>query len=259
MKEALPAVQLVHNTLWHFSTVLPFMRTAVLGVVDPNFRCVSRVLSVTHRMHCSPRGLLASLLQEGCQIHCARWRQNNAGKDILSFSWSPRVPEKRGSTKKWVLGLPLVPGTPHLPLAPARCYAKLELPVFLLLPGPPSLPLPLSFSLALARSVSLLHSWSCRGEEQHEVSADCPLQSDKFWSKCLAAAKIRFSLREEGGSRRLEWGSAAWLRTGEDKSGLCTMDESSILRRRGLQVGSHMSPCLCVCAALLGWLWPCVM
>lgn len=27
---------------------------------------------------------------------------------------------------------------------------------------------------------------------------------------------------------------------GDDKSGLLTMDESSILRRRGLQVGEHM-------------------
>lgn len=29
------------------------------------------------------------------------------------------------------------------------------------------------------------------------------------------------------------------------KSGLCIMDESSILRRRGLQVGKRLSPCLC--------------
>lgn len=32
-----------------------------------------------------------------------------------------------------------------------------------------------------------------------------------------------------------------------DKSGLWTMDESSILRRRGLQVGETMQPDACVC------------
>lgn len=29
-----------------------------------------------------------------------RLEQNNAGKDILSFSWSPRVPKKRGCSEK---------------------------------------------------------------------------------------------------------------------------------------------------------------
>lgn len=41
-----------------------------------------------------------------------------------------------------------------------------------------------------------------------------------------------------------------------DKSGLCTMDEPSILRRRGLQVGKQIEPSLRVGLCLLGLFFP---
>lgn len=45
-----------------------------------------------------------------------------------------------------------------------------------------------------------------------------------------------------------------------DKSGLCTMDEPSILRRRGLQVGKQIKLCLHVLLCLLGLFpWICML
>ena len=171
-------------------------------------------------------------------------RQNNAGKDILLFSRSPMVPKKRGCTEKWVLGLPLVPTTP--PLAPTRCYAELK---------PPLLPLILSLSISLSplpRSISPSILKLQRRGTRGGVSWLPPSNQISFWWKCLAAAKIRFSLwegaRAGGWSEAVQHGSAPVGR--HDKSELCIMDESSILRRRGLQVGKQMSSC----AVSLGWL-----
>lgn len=115
-----------------------------------------------------------------------------------------------------------------------------------------------------------------RREARGVVSWLPSLQSDKLWWKCSAAAKIRFSLRE--GGREEQWGKegesegagarrrsvASHGQRGDEKSGLCTMDESSILRRRGLQVGEPdaavslcVSLCLhvCVCVRARTGVW----
>lgn len=70
-----------------------------------NFKCAFRRLNVAPQPPRSVGQPAAGRTPDSL----LRLRQNNAGKDFLSFSWSPRVPEKRGDTKKWVLGLPLVP------------------------------------------------------------------------------------------------------------------------------------------------------
>ena len=135
-----------------------------------------------------PVRLVSLLAADRMPDSLLRLEQNNAGKDILSFSWSPRVPKKRGCSEKWVLGLPLVPLHLTHPLTPARRCAKLELPIF-----------PLSHSPSLSLASSLSFTPEVTGERnKRRCQLTTPLQSDKFWWKCLAAAKIRFSWREGG-------------------------------------------------------------
>lgn len=108
------------------------------------------------------------------------------------------------------LGAPTCPRYTPSTLPPTPCYAKLELPIFsFLLYSPslstslsPSLPSSLSLSPSFAPSLSFTPEVTERNKRRCQLTA--PLQSDKFWWKCLAAAKIRFSRREggrEGGGR----------------------------------------------------------
>lgn len=79
-----------------------------------NVSCWSQPSCFPHQSKLSlnairPVRLVSLLAADRMPDSLLRLEQNNAGKDILSFSWSPRVPKKRGCSEKWVLGLPLVP------------------------------------------------------------------------------------------------------------------------------------------------------